>query len=150
MKSPFLQFTVWLATLAFAHGAPGIWTHHAYEGEDATSGHDYFYAEANGKVERVRWVWNGGAQDDPTVTDFLITADRITIREFVGKRSALANLLAGGDEGLVLKGEFHVETAGKSLTDLLKETSGLPEERRIDLENLAGILDLDREPVRRN
>lgn len=147
MKSPFLHLCVWLATVSFAHAAPGPWTHHAYEGEDATSGHDYFYAEANGKVERVRWIWNGGAQNDPTVTDFLITADRVTIREWVGTRSSLPKLLAGGDEGLVLKEEFHVETGGKSLTDLLKDDSGLPEERRIDLENLASILDLDREPV---
>lgn len=99
-------------------------------------------------MERVRWVWNGGAQNDPTVTDFLITADRVTIREWVGTRSSLPKLLAGGDEGLVLKEEFHVETGGESLSDLLKDDSGLPEERRIDLENLASILDLGREPVR--
>ncbi len=66
-----------IAAMTLAQAAPGAWTHQSSEGEDATSAHYYFYSESGGKVDRVRWVWNGGAQHDPTVTDFLIGPDRI-------------------------------------------------------------------------
>lgn len=136
-----------IAAMTFAQAAPGAWTHQSSEGEDATSVHYYFYSESGGKIDRVRWVWNGGAQNDPTVTDFLIGPDQITIREYTGKRNALPELLRGGNESLVLVEENLVPTGGKSLGDLLKAPVSLPEDRKVDLENLEGILDQEREPI---
>ena len=61
------------------------WTHIAEEGEDATSTHYFFYHSNGESVERIRWVWNGGAQNAPTVTEYILGSGKITIRQLVGK-----------------------------------------------------------------
>lgn len=144
--SPFLVVGLILLGFGFANASP--WTHSASEGEDASSVHYYFFAEKEGKVERVRWVWNGGAQDDPTVTDFLIGPESITIREFKGKRESLKSLVSGSDEGMVLDWESIIKTGGKPVGEVLKTAAGLSEENKVDLENLEGILSNDRKAIR--
>lgn len=129
-----------LATLAEAQP----WTHYAVEGEDATSSHHYFYLVSGESVERVRWVWSGGAQNAPTATDYLVEKDRIVVRHHTVSRERLKELVAGKDAGMSAKEEYAIRTGGKPLGEVLRRRLSLSKARRSDLESLEGILAMDR------
>src|SRR5687768_17869192 len=84
------------------------WTHTAEEGEDATSSHYYFYRSNGDSIECIRWVWNGGAQNAPSVTEYILGSGKITIRHLVGKRESIVALIAGKQVDLELKGEYSI------------------------------------------
>ena len=125
------------------------WTYQAKEGEDATSTHYYFYESNGDSIQRVRWVWNGGAQNPPTVTEYLLGSGKIIIRHLVGKRDDVANLVIGGDVELELKQEYSI--AAKSTAEMLLPAlpaKSLSDTQRIDLKNLIDLLAKERRPYK--
>ena len=135
--------------LSFAAFAGQHWSYYSEEGEDATSSHYYFY-ESNGEsIQRVRWVWNGGAQNAPTVTEYLFGSGKITIRHLIGKRDDIAVLIVGGDAKLELKKEYSI--AAKSSVEMLIPESPaklLSDVQRVDLKNLIDLLAKERKPYK--
>ena len=123
------------------------WTHFAMEGEDATSTHYYFFQSNGERVERIRWVWNGGAQNAPTVTEYLLESGKITIRHLVGKRDSVGALTAGKEAALELKSEYSI-TAKDSSQMLIPPPpdKSLTDKQRIDLMNLIDLLAKERKP----
>jgi len=123
------------------------WTYRAEEGEDATSTHYYFYESNGDSIQRVRWVWNGGAQNPPTVTEYLLGSGKIIIRHLVGKRDDVATLVTGGDAELELKQEYSIaaKSTAKMLVPALPAKS-LSDTQRIDLKNLIDLLAKERKP----
>jgi hypothetical protein len=148
MKATSLSAFLFFVFLTVASAGPGIWTHQTSEGEDASSVHHYLYAEEKGEVKRVRWIWNGGAQNDPTVTEFVIGADQITVKEFTGARKHADEIITGKDTSLKLDKETTIPTGGKSVSALLETSPKLTEDQRGALENLESILSMEREPVK--
>ena len=148
MKVTSLSAFLFLVFFSVASAGPVVWTHQTSEGEDASSVHHYLYAEEQGEVKRVRWIWNGGAQNDPTVTEFVIGADQITVKEFTGARKNTDEIIAGKDTSLKLDKETAIPTGGKSVTVLLETTPKLTEDQRAALENLESILEMERERVK--
>lgn len=148
MKATFLLAWFLLTCVTMTGAAPVTWTHQTSEGEDASSVHHYLYSEEQGEVKRVRWIWNGGAQNDPTVTEFVIGADQITVREFTGSRKNTDELIAGKDSSLKLDQEFAIPTSGRTVSALLEAGSKLTEDQRIALENLESILEMERDPLK--
>lgn len=143
----FAIFLVVIAAVSSCSAKDIEWTHTAEEGEDATSTHYYFYQSNGDSVQHVRWVWNGGAQNAPTVTEYLLGAGKITIRHLVGKRESVEELIAGREAELELKSEYSITVKDtsqmlippapdKSLTDI----------QRIDLKNIIDLLAKDRKP----
>jgi hypothetical protein len=106
-----------LICFSFTAFAGHAWSHHAEEGEDATSTHYYFYESNGASIQRVRGVWNGGAQNPPTVTEYLLGSGKITVRHLGGKRDDLAALVVGSDAQLELKREYSI--AAKSSAEML-------------------------------
>lgn len=123
------------------------WTHRVIEGEDASSASFYLYQSNGDAVERVRWIWNGGAQNAPTVTDFILEADMILVRHSEGKREQIDELTNGKDVRLTTKTEYRLRADGSPLV-LLPETGkkSLSEEHRTDLKNLIDLLARERSP----
>ena len=97
--------------------AESKWTHKTEEGEDATSTHYYFFKSNGDSVEQVRWVWNGGAQNPPTVTDYFLRSGRITVRHLVGKREDITDLTLGREVDLEVKEEYSI--SAKSTAEML-------------------------------
>jgi hypothetical protein len=125
------------------------WSYFAEVGEDATSTHYYFY-ESNGEsIQRVRWVWNGGAQNAPTITEYVLGSGKITIRHLIGKRDDIAALIVGDDAELELKKEYSISTKA-SAEMLIPEPPdiSLSEVQRVDLKNLLDLLAKERKPFK--
>lgn len=123
------------------------WTHWAEEGEDATSSHHYYFQSNGEGIERVRWVWNGGAQNEPSITEYVIDGGKITVRTLTAKRSHLKALVAGKDAPMSTKTEYAITTADTS--KMLLQTSGkaLTPGQRTDLYNLISLLARERKPM---
>lgn len=80
--------------------APGTkWTHSWSAGEDATSTF-YYFIEDRGQVTRIRWMWNGGAQNKPTVTDYIFESGAIKIVSQEADRKNIEELILGRNTGL--------------------------------------------------
>jgi hypothetical protein len=123
------------------------WTHTAEEGEDATSTHYYFYQSNGDSIERIRWVWNGGAQNAPTVTDYILGSSKITIRHLVGKRESIVALIAGKEVDLELKKEYSI--TAKDTSQMLippPPDKFLTDKQRVDLKNVIDLLAKERKP----
>ncbi|MBN8459938.1 MAG: hypothetical protein J0M04_19085 [Verrucomicrobia bacterium] len=146
MKSIAIVATVILAALSCS--AKDIaWTYVAEEGEDATSFHYYFYLSDGSSIERIRWVWNGGAQNAPTVTEYILDSGRITIRELVGKRESVGALCAGKEADLELKEEYSILAADTSHMLIPPQPDqSLTARQRIDLKNIIDLLAKERKP----
>ena len=129
--------------------AESKWTHKTEEGEDATSTHYYFFKSNGDSVEQVRWVWNGGAQNPPTVTDYFLGSGRITVRHLVGKREDIADLTLGREADLELKEEYSI--SAKSTAEMLipdPPAKSLSDTQRVDLKNLIDLLAKERKPYK--
>ncbi len=148
MKAALFLFTVLMFILA-PKIALAQWTHYAEEGEDATSTHYYFFETNKGSVQRVRWVWNGGAQNLPTVTDYVLEKQKLTVRHSVGKRQDLKKLIAGRDAALDTKTEYSimVKSSGRML---IPAPSNKPptDAQRTDINNLNDLLTMERRPLK--
>jgi len=138
-----------LISFAVSAVAGNEWTYQSEEGEDATSTHYYFYESNGDSIQRVRWVWNGGAQNLPTVTEYLLGSGKIMIRHLVGKRDDVASLVTGGDAELELKQEYSI--TAKSTAEMLVPAlpaKSLSDTQRIDLKNLIDLLAKERKPYK--
>ncbi len=125
------------------------WTHRAEEGEDATSTHYYFFLTEGDEVTRVRWVWNGGAQNKPEVTEFLLNeGGKITIRTSVADRTHVEALVAGKEAPLTKKRDYSIITADTSRMLIPPPPDKtLTDEQRIDIYNLISLLAKARKPI---
>ena len=124
------------------------WTYSIEEGEDATSSHFYFYQLSGESVERIRWVWNGGAQNAPTVTEYILGSGRITVRHLFGKRDSVAELTSGKDAVLELKEEYSISTSDPSAMLILPVPGKEPSySQRMDIMNLINLLARSRSPM---
>ncbi len=124
------------------------WTYSVEEGEDATSSHYYFYQLRDESIERIRWVWNGGAQNAPTVTEYILGSGKITVRHLVGKRESIPELTSGKEAELALKEEYSISSAGPSGMLVLPAPGKEPSSsQRVDLVNLINLLATNRKPV---
>ncbi len=137
---------IFLASWATAKEIP--WTHSREVGEDATSTHYYFYLSNGASIERVRWVTNGGAQNAPTVTEYLLGSGKITIREMQGKRDDINALVAGKEAALTLISEYSigVKDSSRMLVPPAPDKS-LTDRQRVDLANLINLLSAERKPI---
>lgn len=125
------------------------WSYSAEVGEDATSMHYYFYESDGESIQRVRWVWNGGAQNAPTVTEYLLGSGKITIRHLVGKRDDVAALVAGRDADLTLKNEYSISVKSSNEMPIPERPEkSLPDVQRVDLKNLIDLLAKERKPYK--
>lgn len=123
------------------------WTHCLAEAEDAASRHYYFFLERGARVERVRWVRNGGCCNPPEVTDYNLLgppqSGAIQVRHLTGERRDILDLVTGEDAPLALDREYVVHLTARS-----PETSGEPvtldRQQSTDLYNLVSILSGER------
>ena len=122
------------------------WTHSWSEGEDATSSF-YYFIEASDRVFRVRMLWNGGAQNNPTLTDwFLESGSSIRVVKKKGERSGIADLIQGKYSTLKITSDYKLDRDDKGIM-LVPSTpdKSLTEEQRIDLSNLISLLSANRD-----
>lgn len=136
-----LRLTITMLASTTMISAATKWTYQIEQGEDATSTHYYFYHTTGKSIDLVRWVWNGGAQNKPTVTDYIIDRGKITIRHYKGKRKSIPDLVAGRDAELILTLEHAV--SAKDVESLLLSASfkePLTKRQRADLKNLQSLL----------
>jgi hypothetical protein len=137
-----IRLVVTLFLLAcVAHGSePRDRVEFAELGEDATSSFYYFFYSdpADNSINRVRIVWNGGAQNDPTIMDFKIDGDNIGLVESSATRTQLASLLKGNKtDGKVVR---------RASYDLSSPNHPSTKEYRRDLRHLFHALSLVRQP----
>jgi hypothetical protein len=122
------------------------WTHSWSQGEDATSTF-YYFIEVSDQVVRVRMLWNGGAQNKPTLTDwFLDSSSSIRVVKKNGERSGIAELIQGKDTTLKITSEYKLARDEKGMM-LVPSTpdKSLTEEQRVDLTNLISLLSENRD-----
>ena len=125
------------------------WTHRAEEGEDATSSFYYFYASDGESVVRIRSVWNGGAQNLPEVTDYILDGGDITFRHSTGQRTDLVALLNGKNVKLDVKKEYSIRSSDDAhMLVPPKPNETLTKEQRVDLANLISLLAKERKPFK--
>lgn len=146
-RSTALAILMIFSIPAFAEPA---WTYQTEQGEDATTTHDYFY-ESNGEtIQRVRWVWNGGAQNPPTVTEYIMGSGKISVRRLTGKRADIPGLVTEKDAELELTEEYSL--SAYSTDDMLvpaPPAKSLTKAQRIDLKNLIDLLARERKPYKK-
>ena len=144
MKSAIL--VALFCSFCIAYADP-VWTHHAGEGEDATSAHFYFYQSNGDSIQRVRWVWNGGAQNAPTVTEYVLDAGKITVRHGQAKREDLVAITSGRDVAVEWTKEYSISTrAGDGMLLSVPPAKDLTDEQRTDIKNLIDLLAKERKP----
>ena len=126
----------------------------AVEGEDATSAFYYFYYSLPGEdVAKVRMLWDGGAGNKPTMTDYYITATFILIIERSAERSDLPMLRKGKDAAFQTIKERLIKTVLKEteanyVFPAVPEVGRGSEAERADLTTLVSLLAKARKPVR--
>jgi hypothetical protein len=119
----------------------------ATEGEDATSAFYYFFyrlpeAEA---LTKVRMLWNGGAQNKPSITDYYLEGDAVQVVERSAERSDLPALLKGQDAPSQILKDYVVKFVSDD--SRLTEPSGLTRGEHMLLGNLISALAMTRKPV---
>jgi hypothetical protein len=119
----------------------------ASEGEDATSATYYFFYKNpdDDTLAKVRMVWNGGAQNKPSITDYYLDGSSVQVVERSAERSALPALLKGQDAPSQILKEYVVKFVGDD--SRLTESSGLTREEHMVLGNLISALSMTRKPV---
>ena len=145
----FLTSLTSLIVFAASAFARGDWTYQAKVGEDATSTHYYFYKSNGEWISHIRSVWNGGAQNPPSVVDYFIDGSTILIRHLTGTRSDVAGLTAGREADLKLLREYKIrgEHAGEMLL-APEPDKHLTTDQRLDVANLIYLLAMERKPYR--
>ena len=126
----------------------------AVEGEDATSSFYYFYYSLPGEeVAKIRMLWDGGAGNKPTITDYYITAAFILIIERTAERGDLALLRKGKDGAFQATKERLIKTVPKETEanytfPAAPEVGRGSEAERDDLTTLVSLLARPRKPMR--
>jgi len=117
------------------------WTYSVRDDEDGSSSHYYFFLSSGSRITRVRWVWNGGAQNPPTVRDYLVEPGTITVRYLAGKRESVRALTSGREAELEVKNEYTVATSNIGIPP-----AALTDGQRRDLDTLISLLAMERKP----
>jgi len=116
------------------------------EGEDATSAHYYFLYSNGDSIHRVRWMWNGGASNNPTVMEYLIKSGAVEVINSTGDRKLLPLLEAGKEPKLNITKRYTIPRGeGPGLLSKDRDES-LSIAQRTDLLNLISILANERKP----
>lgn len=150
MKWVVVALFMALTEVSVVRAADGDKVYLLEEGEDATSTHYYFLYCVGDMVQRVRWVWNGGAQNDPTVTEYVMKGGTVRVSHLKGVREQLPDLLAGKEPSLktvssyVLGPEKGYDKEDQILAPSGKADQALTAEQRVDLSNLLEILARER------
>lgn len=138
MKAFFLILALILSSLHTWAGKPN---YHLCEGEDASSGHHYFLYANEETIEKIRWLWNGGAQNKPIVTEFILTGSTIRITKMTGDRALLPALEAGEEPEMVITSTYTLALGSSDrMLVPMKGNKVLSETQRIDIGNLISIL----------
>jgi len=136
---------IFLALSPLAAAEQVFW---AEEGEDATSAHYYFFFSDGDSIHRVRWVWNGGAQNAPTVTEYEIEAGGIRIKHMKGRRDEIKDLVKGREAKLDLVSQYLLTCKSDKETLIPpKPDTALTDAQRVDLHNLISLLAKNRRPL---
>jgi hypothetical protein len=119
----------------------------ASEGEDATSGTDYFFYKLpdDDRLAKVRVLWNGGAQNKPTITDYYLDGTSVQVVERSAERSDLKVLVKGQEVPCQILKEYVVKFVSDDSG--LSEPSGLTKDEHRVLGNLISALCMTRKPV---
>ncbi len=124
------------------------WTHSWSEGEDATSSFYYFF-EAKGGVKKIRILWNGGAQNRPTVEDYIFESGVIRIISQEAARESIPDLIKGKNTGLkVLSKTKILRYSSDKMLVPEPPRKALNKKERILLDNVLDLLLLDRSPYK--
>jgi hypothetical protein len=117
------------------------------EGEDATSATYYFFYKLpdDDTLGKVRMLWNGGAQNKPTITDYYLDGTSVQVVERSAERSDLLALLKGRDAPFQILKEYVVKFVSDD--SRLTEPSGLTREEHMVLGNLISALSMTRKSV---
>ncbi|PYK12000.1 MAG: hypothetical protein DME65_05465 [Verrucomicrobia bacterium] len=126
----------------------------ATDGEDATSAFYYFFyslPDAD-EVSKVRMLWNGGATNRPTITDYYLAGSFIWIIERTAERRDLPLLLKGKDARFQTVSERVIKTAAIESERLyvfpaVPKVLRLSEAERKDLTTLLTLLSKTRKPI---
>lgn len=115
-------------------------THMRSEGEDATSTHYYFY-KAGAEISHVRWVWNGGAINAPTVIDYVMETGKLKITHKTGPRATIEALVQGKNHD-DLKATTKYTLLRRNSSERLDPEDGskLTRKQMGDLDNLLNLL----------
>ena len=96
----------------------------------------------------VRSVWNGGAQNPPEVTDYILEGGNIVVRHSKGKRSAVEDLIAGREAKLELLKEYVIKSEHSEAMLLgTAPDKNLTASQRLDLSNLIRLLAMERKVI---
>lgn len=117
------------------------------EGEDATSATYYFFYKLPDEdtLAKVRVLWNGGAQNKPSVTDYYLDGSSVGVVERSAERSGLPALLKGRDAPFQILKEYVVKFVSDDSG--LSEPSGLTKNEHLVLGSLISALSMTRKPV---
>ncbi|MGY0613041.1 MULTISPECIES: hypothetical protein [unclassified Luteimonas] len=117
------------------------------EAEDSAGRHYYFFLDGGARIDRVRWVRNGGCCNRPEVTDYNLHVPRqsgaIQVRHLTGERQDILQLATGEDAALTLEREYVVTLPVRG-PDPVKPTVALDRQQSSDLYNLVAILARER------
>lgn len=119
----------------------------ASEGEDATSATYYFFYKLpdDDTLGKVRMLWNGGAQNKPSITDYYLDGTSVQVVERSAERSDLKTLVKGQDTPSQILKEYAVKFVSDD--SRLAEPSGLTRQEHMVLGNLISALCMTRKPV---
>ena len=122
---------------------------YAVLGEDATSAHYYFFYSLPGAdtLAKVRLLWNGGAQNKPTITDYYLDGSSIYIVERSAERHSLPELLKGQDAPSETVRERHIKSINDDALIDAATPRHLTTDERVAVSNLIHALSLIRKPV---
>ena len=118
-------------------------------GEDATSTHYYFFYSLPGAdtLAKVRLLWNGGAQNKPSITDYYLDGSSILIVERSADRDSLPKLLKGQDAPFQPVSERRIKSVADDTLIGAAEAGRLSKDERLALSNLIHALSLNRKPL---
>ena len=122
---------------------------YATVGEDATSTHYYFFYSLPGAdtLAKVRLLWNGGAGNKPSITDYYLDGSSIFIVERSVERQSLPELLKGQDARFETVRERRIKSVAEDTLIGAAEPGRLSKDERIALSNLIHALSLNRKPI---
>ena len=101
-------------------------------------------------MKRIRWVWNGGAQNPPEVTDYLLSEGRLQVSSYTGKREHLGQLIQGQSTDLKLveaRAWFRKKDGSLKPAMEPKVAAIAAEDAKMDAANLETFLSTERKPI---
>jgi hypothetical protein len=122
---------------------------YAMVGEDAASTYYYFFYRLprTDTLAKVRLLWNGGAGNKPSITDYYLAGSSILIVERSADRKNLPELLKGRDAPFKTVRMRRIKSVAEEMLIGGGAPGLLSREERLALSNLIHALSLDRKPM---